>query len=66
MASDNNQWVKASRSSGAGQCVEQRTIEGGVQVRDSKNPDGPVLTFTTAEYTAWIDGAKNGEFDHLA
>jgi hypothetical protein len=34
-------------------------------VRDSKHPDGPVLTFTAAEWAAWLDGARKGEFDHL-
>jgi hypothetical protein len=59
-------WVKASASSGAGQCVEMRRREGAVDVRDSKNPEGPALHFTTAEFAAWLDGAKKGEFDHLA
>ena len=36
-----------------------------VEVRDSKDPDGPVLRFTTAELSAWIDGATKDEFDHL-
>lgn len=34
-----------------------------VAVRDSKDPAGPVLTFTPAEWTAFIAGAKDGEFD---
>jgi hypothetical protein len=62
-----NTWIKASASSGAGQCVEmRRSSDGAVDVRDSKNPDGPTLHFTAAEFTAWLDGAKKGEFDHLA
>jgi hypothetical protein len=32
-------------------------------VRDSKNPDGPVLTFTTREWKAFREGVKGGEFD---
>ena len=59
-------WIKASASSGAGQCVEMRAREGAVDVRDSKHPDGPALKFTAAEFAAWLDGAKKGEFDHLA
>lgn len=34
-----------------------------VQVRDSKDPDGPVLSFTAAEWGAFVLGAKDGEFD---
>jgi hypothetical protein len=33
--------------------------------RDSKDRSGPVLRFTEAEFAAWLDGAKKGEFDHL-
>ena len=58
-------WIKASASSGAGQCVEMRRVDGAIDVRDSKNPSGPTLHFTFAEFAAWLDGAKKGEFDHL-
>jgi len=34
-----------------------------VLVRDSKNPDGPVLEFTAAEWDAFLAGLRNGEFD---
>ena len=47
-------------------CVEQRCIDGVVEIRDTKDDAaGPVLRFTDAEYAAWLDGAKRGEFDHL-
>ncbi len=36
-----------------------------IEVRDTKDRKGPVLRFTPAEFAAWLDGAKNGEFDHL-
>jgi hypothetical protein len=36
-----------------------------VAVRDSKHPNGPVLTYTAAEWYAFLDGAKKGEFDDL-
>ena len=36
-----------------------------IVVRNSKDPDGPTLHYTPAEFAAWLDGAKNGEFDHL-
>lgn len=59
-------WIKATASASAGQCVEMRTRQGAIDVRDSKDPEGPVLRFTAAEFAAWLDGAKKGEFDHLA
>jgi hypothetical protein len=58
-------WIKASASTGGTQCVEMRRADGAIEVRDSKNPDGPTLAYTAAEFAAWLDGAKKGEFDHL-
>jgi hypothetical protein len=63
-ASVNTPWRKSTRSGGnGGQCVEVRTHDGRIQVRDSKNPTGPVLVFTPAEWDAFVGGAKDGEFD---
>ena len=58
-------WIKATASGGGGNCVQMRRHDGMVEIRDSKDPDGPVLRFTGTEFTAWLDGAKNTEFDHL-
>jgi Domain of unknown function (DUF397) len=58
-------WRKSSRSAGnGGDCVEvARNLPGAVAVRDSKNPDGPKLTFTPDEWVAFTAGIKTGEFD---
>lgn len=58
-------WRKASASSAEGSdCVEVAELRGGGRaVRDSKNPDGPMLEFTEREWGAFLDGAKKGEFD---
>jgi hypothetical protein len=59
-------WVKASRSGQHGSCVEQRRHDGMIEVRDTKDHGtGPTLRFTAAEFAAWLDGAKRGEFDDL-
>jgi hypothetical protein len=43
-----------------------RGHDGSVQVRDTKqNGTGPVLNFSPEEFTAWLAGAKSGEFDRL-
>jgi hypothetical protein len=55
-------WRKAVASGGGG-CVEVALVAGGVAVRDSKDPDGPVLHYTDLEWRAFLHGAKNGEFD---
>lgn len=58
-------WRKSSRSSGnGGQCVEAAlNLPGIVAVRDSKDPGGPALVFTPAEWQAFLSGVRVGEFD---
>jgi len=56
-------WYKSSRSSGNGNCVEVAVLDEAVAVRDSKDRSGPVLIFTSAEWDAFMAGAKDGEFD---
>ena len=49
-------WRKSSYSgNGGGDCVEvARSLPGVVAVRDSKNPDGPILTFSRDEWASFI------------
>jgi hypothetical protein len=58
-------WRKSTFSgSNGGQCVEVASnLPGIVAVRDSKNPDGPALVFTPAEWQAFVAGVQAGEFD---
>jgi hypothetical protein len=56
-------WRKSTRSQQSGQCVELARIDGLVGIRDSKEPDGPVLVFTTIDFAAFLEAATNGEFD---
>ena len=57
-------WVKSSLSFSNGNCVEVANLsEGGVAVRNSRDPEGPVLRFTPDEWHAFIGGAHLGEFD---
>lgn len=59
-------WIKASASGESNQCVEVRSIGDRIEVRDSKLGDrSDVLSLTSSEFAAWMDGAKGGEFDHL-
>jgi hypothetical protein len=51
--------VKSSYSGNNGNCVEVAHLPtGGRAVRDSKNPDGPALTFTTEEWNAFVAGGE--------
>ncbi|GAA2427181.1 DUF397 domain-containing protein [Streptomyces glaucus] len=52
------EFVKSSHSSGNGECVEvARNVPGSIAVRDSKDADGPILTFTPAVWAAFTAGA---------
>ncbi|NEC84677.1 DUF397 domain-containing protein [Streptomyces sp. SID12501] len=55
------EWVKSSYSGNNGNCVEIAALPGGSRaLRDSKNPSGPVLTFSGAEFAEFIAGAGAG------
>lgn len=58
------EWKKSTRSgTNGGSCVEVRQRDGAIQVRDSKDPAGPILRFTAKEWDAFVNGTKDGEFD---
>ena len=56
-------WRKAMMSTNNGACVTIASAPGKIVLGDSKDPSGPVLVYTHAEFNAFLDGAKNGEFD---
>lgn len=60
------QWRKSTASSAQGNCVEVAALpDGGVAVRNSRQPDGSALVYTRAEIAAFLAGVRNGEFDDL-
>lgn len=56
-------WHKSSLSRMTCVEVSQNPQLNAVWVRNSTFPAGPSLLFTTAEWAAFIQGAKAGEFD---
>jgi len=54
-------WFTSSFS-GDNNCVQVK-LRGGALVRDSKDPSGPVLSFTAPEWAAFLAGVRSGEFD---
>ena len=59
-------WIKSSLSFSNGNCVEVTDLPGGgIGVRNSRDPSGPVLRFTLDEWRAFLGGACNGEFDRF-
>jgi hypothetical protein len=55
-------WHTSTRSS-ATNCVEVRTLDGDVAVRDSKDRGGPILRFARTPWQDFLTAAKAGEFD---
>jgi Domain of unknown function (DUF397) len=59
-------WVKSSLSFSNGNCVEVIALPGGsVGVRNSRDPEGPVLKFSQGEWDAFLGGARLGDFDRF-
>jgi hypothetical protein len=58
-------WRKAALSVANGACVEVANLGAMVAIRDSKDRSGPVLKYSRTEWLAFLDGAKQGEFDDL-
>ena len=56
------QWIKSSYSYSNGNCIEVASLpDGQIGVRDSKDPDGPVLSFPPGAWEAFLAGVKAGE-----
>ena len=59
-------WMKSWHSNPNGACVELAALPSGeIAMRNSRFPAGPVLLYTQAEITAFLAGAKDGQFDQL-
>jgi Domain of unknown function (DUF397) len=62
--SDGLPW-RVSRYCASGECVRVAPTAEMVILGDSKNPSGPVLSYTKSEWNSFISRARLGEFDNL-
>lgn len=56
-------WRKSRRSIGNGECVEVRSAQDNIIVRDSADPTGPIIPYSTRAWIAFIADARTGKFD---
>ncbi|GHF64702.1 DUF397 domain-containing protein [Kitasatospora xanthocidica] len=59
------QWQKSSFSSSGENCVEVRSVDGAVELRES-DEGHTILRTTPAALASLLHGIKAGEFDHHA
>lgn len=57
-------WRIARRCNG-GACVRVAANGDAVVIGDSKNPDGPVLSYSRTEFRTFVEGVRQGDFDDL-
>jgi hypothetical protein len=55
-------WRKSSASGTSG-CVEIAIIDRIVLMRDSRDPDGPWLSFSVQEWVVFLEAVRKGEFE---
>ena len=53
-------WRRSSRSSDTANCVEVAAAGSAVGVRDSKDPDGPVLVLPATAWTHFVTAISSG------
>ncbi|MGH3940357.1 MAG: DUF397 domain-containing protein [Pseudonocardiaceae bacterium] len=65
----NGQYMKSTFSSASGGCLSFTLTDGLIGFQDDKLPPPErktrTLIFTQPELAAFLNGAKNGDFDHL-
>jgi hypothetical protein len=56
-------WKKSSACTGTAACVEVASLgDNGMEMRDSKDPQSPVLHFGTAGWSDFVAAVRMGEF----
>ncbi|RKT18434.1 uncharacterized protein DUF397 [Streptomyces sp. 1114.5] len=60
-----SKWQKSSYSGATNECVEVRTVNGAVELRESDQGE-TILHTTPTTFAALLQATKAGEFDHHA
>lgn len=56
-------WRKSSYCTSSSSCVEISQSPSGTAMRDTKDPDGPQLSFDTTSWAQFVTGVRAGEFN---
>jgi hypothetical protein len=56
---------RVARLCNGGACVRVAPSGDMVVIGDSKNPDGPVLAYSRSEWSTFVEGIRDGDFDDL-
>lgn len=61
MAANDVKWLQRCAT---GACVEVGRHDDLIVVRDSKEPDGPMMAFSRAAWAEFVAGVREGQFRH--
>jgi predicted secreted Zn-dependent protease len=56
---------RTALSCNGGACVQVAATEHGILLGNSRQPGGPVVSYTPAEWHEFVAGIKKGDFDDL-
>lgn len=58
-------WRKSQHSMANGNCVEVRTADSAIAIRDSMNPNGDMLAYSAQSWRTFTAAARQGRYDAL-
>jgi hypothetical protein len=56
---------RVARKCNSGECVRVAAHGDEIVIGSSKHLDGPVITYSRAEWVAFVEGVRQGDFDDL-
>jgi predicted secreted Zn-dependent protease len=56
---------RTALSCNGGACVQVASTENGILLGNTRQPTGPVISYTLDEWHAFVAGIKQGDFDDL-
>jgi predicted secreted Zn-dependent protease len=62
---NNNLTWRTAHSCDGGACVQVAADRDIILIRNSRQPGGPLLEYTTQEWHEFVSGIKKGDFDDL-